>query len=460
MRMVAMAVLAMLGCKSRGEDPPPPTSTPPASPAKAKTTAGQLAKRGAVRRPPEAFFAVILPAGAAPEKCEAAGQAAATKAGIAIVDAAAHPHGTSIVLDRTTPPKVGWKADRSKAFDKLLPEGASAELDKATVAIGLFGTSDRAEPRLAEHTARVAQAIAQSCQGWIVDVDTNRILPTDKVVDHVPGARFDARTMMVLHAVSGENELGFIDTGGLARLGFPELYLPAVPPANATRLASLVNATVQTLVDQGDLIRDGEIVVDVTKLAGEWHAKDVIDDGGTGTFTWQVKWSKGDGADADAPLVLELGIPGARPGDAAALLAALETYEGESPDKVQQIDFGPELETVAVKARAALVALRAHFKKGIPPGERLSIKAPFETDHDSKEWMWVDVFAFKDATFEGVLANTPDDVKALKLGTRVKVKLTDVADFIHRRADKTNVGGYSFDVMRKHGIDVPPLSEM
>ena len=82
------------------------------------------------------------------------------------------------------------------------------------------------------------------------------------------------------------------------------------------------------------------------------------------------------------------------------------------------------------------------------------------TDHSTIEWMWVDVFTWKGDAFEGTLGNPPDHVKALKLGSKVRVKFLEVADFIHRRADKTTAGGYSLDVMRKHGMDVPALSEM
>jgi uncharacterized protein YegJ (DUF2314 family) len=457
MRMVLVAALAVLGCKSRGEEASSDRALEPAVKPPAASPPGQLVKRGTLKRSAESFFGVILPAGTAPDRCEAAGKAAATKAGIEIVAIASDPKKLSVGFDRTTPAKVGWGPDRAEIFDELLAPGAAAEIDKATIAIGLFGSSPDPDRRLGEHVARVAQAIVGACKGWIVDLDTSRILPPEQLAAHVPGATFDARDMIVLHAVTGENKLGFVDTVGMGRLGLPELVIADVPPSSMVAVARILNASVQTLVERGDLSRDGELDVDIAKLSGDWHARETLEDGGTGKITWHVQWSKGD--DTDAP-VLALSVPGARPGDPVALVTALEKFEGATEDQTHQIDFGPELETVAVQARAALGALRPHFKKGIPPGERLSVKAPFATDHDSQEWMWVDVYAFQGTALEGALANTPDDVSTLKLGSKVKVKLPDVADFIHRRADKTNAGGYSFDVMRKHGIDVPPLSEM
>ncbi len=300
-------------------------------------------------------------------------------------------------------------------------------------------------------------AVAEACHGWVIDVDVHRVITRATIAEHVPGTSFDARRMIAIHQVSGDNDLGFLDTAGLARLGLPELLVRNVPSGYAIAVNRMLNATAQTLVERRDLTHDGELEVDLAKLRGDWGLDVAKARGGAGTITWKVRWGNPDDAHADAA-VLELYLPGAEP--SVAVIAAAEKFEGSDEDKIHRLDFQPELDSAAEKARAALGALRAHFAKGIPYDERLSVKAPFPTDHDNVEWMWVDVFAWKGNTIEGTLGNTPDDVKALQLGSKVKVKFSETADFIHRRADNTNAGGFSFDVMRKHGIDVPPLSEM
>ncbi|MEO7094730.1 MAG: DUF2314 domain-containing protein, partial [Polyangiales bacterium] len=322
----------------------------------------------------------------------------------------------------------------------------------------LVGANDGQDPQLVLHTSDVARAVAQACHGWVVDLDLNRVLPVAEVANYF-GATFDARDMIMLHQVSGENDLGFIDSEGLARVGLPEIFVADVPSGYAVSVGRMLNATAQTLVERGDLTRDGALDVDVSNLTGDWHLEDIKKDGGNGVIHWKVRWSKP--ADSHDDPLLELFIEGHQPGSAVALLKAIESYEGAEEDKVQHLDFQPELDAAAVKARAALGALRAHFAKGMPFDERLSIKAPFKTDDgEGNEWMWVDVFTFKGNVLEGTLANTPNSVSSLQLGARVKVKFTEVADFIHRRADKTNAGGFSLDVMRQHGMDVPALADM
>jgi uncharacterized protein YegJ (DUF2314 family) len=111
----------------------------------------------------------------------------------------------------------------------------------------------------------------------------------------------------------------------------------------------------------------------------------------------------------------------------------------------------PELLAAAAKARADLQTLRTHFKAGIPADETLTIKTRF-TDGDIVEWMWVDVVAFKGDTLEGTLANTPELVHNLKEGGKVKVKLGDVADYMHERKGEQIGGGYSVEVFKKRGM--------
>ena len=172
-----------------------------------------------------------------------------------------------------------------------------------------------------------------------------------------------------------------------------------------------------------------------------------------------MRWvadAHGSSKDPD-DLMLELTVAGSEPGNPVALVGALEKYLGAPEDKATTVSFQPELEAAAVKARAALTALRPHFAKGVPPDEQLGVKAPFATDDGGTEWMWVDVIAFKGDTLDGTLDNDPSSVRALKIGARVKVKLDKIADFIHVHADKTKAGGFSLEVMRAHGVDVPPL---
>ncbi|MBA3461523.1 MAG: DUF2314 domain-containing protein [Deltaproteobacteria bacterium] len=461
--LVAVALLG--GCKEKDRAVDVRPASEPAQPktpvASKVPTEGALAAKGSLSRRPFAFFAVIVPEGGNAEKLLAAGKTAAEKLGFRVVTKPGDDVGKTLLIDKTTPDAVGWK-DVGEPLGEFVPEKDRAAIKASTLALGIVGSGDANGPRTAHDTALVVKAVAEASKGWIMDLDTHLLHTPASLMAHVPGEKtLDVRDSVMLHGVSGDNNLAFVDTVGMSRLGLPELYVGDIPQSRVSAVSRVLNATAQTLVERGDLTRDGELEVDVSKLAGDWQLSALQEAGGTGKIVWRATWSRGDakpGGQIDADqLVLQLSIAGAKPGSAEALLAALEKFEGAVEDKVTYVDYDKELAEAGVKARAALAKLRPHFAKGIPPNEQLGVKAPFDTDDGNIEWMWVDVVSFRGDVLDGTLDNDPAKVSKLKLGSRVKVKFGELADFIHQRADGSRAGGYSLEVFRAHGENVPPL---
>lgn len=458
--LVALALLAGCKEKERAVDVRPPSQpTPPVASKERKD--GALAAKGTLARRPVAFFAVIVPAGGNAEKLTATGKAAAEKLGFRVLATPKDETGKTLLIDKSTPDAVGWK-DVGEPLGEFVPEKDRGAINASTLALGIVGSADATGPKTAHDTALVAKAVAEASKGWIMDLDTHLLHTPASVMAHVPGDKsVDVRDAVMLHGVSGDHDLAFVDTVGMLRLGLPELYVADVPQSRVGAVSRVLNATAQTLVERGDLTRDGELEVDLSKLAGDWQLAALKQAGGSGKITWRVAWSRGDAKPSDQvdadELVLQLSIAGAKPGSAEALLAALEKFEGAVDDKVVYVDYDKELAEAGVKARAALAKLRPHFAKGVPPNEQLGVKAPFDTDDGNTEWMWVDVVSFRGDVLDGTLDNDPAKVSKLKLGARVKVKFGEVADFIHQRADGTKAGGFSLEVFRAHGEDVPPL---
>ncbi len=437
--VVVMAVAA--GCKEKetaaglhavaDPKPFPATSPKPGSPV----------QRGTLHRTEFVVYGVIAPPGADTEKLAAVARAT-----------------RDVVVKEETPSGAGWNAAHADYYGKDYPPEDRPEIEKSTFALSIVANG----PDAGRRAAAAAIAVARACHGWIVDLHQHHLYTADTIADHVESATpRDVRKLIVVHQVAGGGDLTFLDTAGMERFGLPELFLADVPTAHVPGTTTLMNATAQTLLERGDLTRDGELDVDATKLTGDWHVDERKQLGGIGKITWKVTWSRGDAEpgeelDPDQP-VLQLSLPGTKPGSAEALLAALDTFEGAVEDKVRHFDYRDELDAAGVKARAALTQLRPHFAKAVPAGEELAVKAPFTTDSGNIEWMWVDVVSIKGATVDGILDNDPDEVSSLKIGARVKVKFAELADFIHARADGTKVGGYSLEVMRAHGEDVPPL---
>ena len=439
MRAMLLVVAGLVaGCKGKDDG----VSVTKVAPAAAEApTEGKPVKKGTLVRKPFAILGVIAPPGAD------------TKGLVALATGAGN-----VEVEATTPERAGWHAENAEYYGSRYPAEDRPRLEKATFAITIKSVGRDARRRV----GGAAVAAARSVGGWIVDLHQHQLYTADTIIEHLPGeGPLDVRKLIMVHQVGGEGELAFLDTAGMNELGFPEILVVDVPHAQINSTTNLVNAAAQTLLDRGDLTRDGQLDVDLSTLSGDWHLAAYKKLGGTGTITWQVTWDRGDAEPEEKldpeQLEIKLTIAGAKKGTAEALVAASGKYFGGEPDEARSLDdYKDELAAAAVKARESLAKQRAHFAKGVPPGEQLGIKVPFR-EGENTEWMWVDVVGWKGDVIDGTLDNEPDMVKNVKLGQRVKVKFSEVADYIHQRADGTREGGFSLEVLRKHGEDVPPL---
>lgn len=75
------------------------------------------------------------------------------------------------------------------------------------------------------------------------------------------------------------------------------------------------------------------------------------------------------------------------------------------------------------------------------PGQSFAVKAPFEYSQ-GHEFMWLKVRAIEDEWIYGTLDSDPHNVRRLRAGYEVKVKVSDVDDWIISDADNI-IGGFS-----------------
>lgn len=432
-----VAVVAAVGCTgsaprgSAARTNPGPHAAP---------VAGQPVELGQLARTPTPIaLAVIAPAGADLAALEAAARAQAKSAKLAVR------------IERTSARELEITADRaaymlrSKGLDLAAIERGGALLVSIETSRGLDDVR-----ALSTLIARVAG----DAHGWVLDLGVNALLSADAFRDRIPGATPDARKLIAVHSVGGGESAPFVDTMGMARLGLPELYVRAVAPAQVDSMIGMINATAQALIVHGDLSRPGELDVDVADLDPA-TAEAIRKTGGTGKVTWRVRWSTG-GDESIHTLVLELepatGTGAATGTGIEGLDTAIDAFFGKPSELMTDAAADdPELLAAGLRARGELADLRAHFAKGLPPGERLAVKAPFSTADGFVEWMWVDVTRWRKDELTGLLNNDPEYVTTLRAGQEVTVKLADVADYIHVLPDGTEVGGYSVEILRKRG---------
>ena len=129
--------------------------------------------------------------------------------------------------------------------------------------------------------------------------------------------------------------------------------------------------------------------------------------------------------------------------------AALSTLWG-AKDSIIGVRHDGAIKAAAARARARLPELRKAFASGLPPGERLLLKAPFARDDEGDEWMWVEVMQWSDSgKIEGLLQNDPFYIKNLQAGARVRVNESAIFDYIFHRADGTVEGNETGRLMEQ-----------
>jgi uncharacterized protein YegJ (DUF2314 family) len=266
----------------------------------------------------------------------------------------------------------------------------------------------------------------------------------------------DARKLILVEplATADGGDLAALGTVGLRARGIPELIVQGVPSGEFETVATLLNATAQTLLENPTVV-DGTIAVDFGVLGESWDAASIRANGGTARIMWRAQWT--DERDPDLRPEMDpsgpqitLSVAGASTQSAEALMIAVNQFVGAPDDNPVRRGDDAELEAAAKRARTELAALIPVFSKGPrATGERLSVKCGF-IEGEVTEWMWVDVIKLTKTHVDGTLDNRPSVVK-LTEGARVQVPYELVADYIHTKADGSKVGGYSVEINQRRG---------
>ncbi|WP_224250193.1 DUF2314 domain-containing protein [Hyalangium gracile] len=241
---------------------------------------------------------------------------------------------------------------------------------------------------------------------------------------------------------------------GMAKLGLPDLVVEQVSPSLSQDMGRLANVVAQLLAEGLALSADGTLEVDLAKLKdarlrGQLESR--VQKGALRRVKLRALAGRREQGDPDNPL-LELDFPGK--GDVHARhVAALDALFGQQPDDVVHVAPGdPELEAVTRKALARLVELRPRVEKGLRPPEQLLLKAGFRTDRGGTEFMWLEVTGWEAGKWRGTLANEPESVSSLRVGSRVQVAESEVVDYLYVGPRGEREGGESsLILMRRQG---------
>jgi uncharacterized protein YegJ (DUF2314 family) len=312
-------------------------------------------------------------------------------------------------------------------------------------------SAPRAKMRRMLHDADALTAcLAKETGGLIWDEDTRQMF----ALDAWQKARLDAwvgdvpivHLHITVHAYNN-GELARSVTLGMAKLGLPDLVVQAHPTNDAELVSWMIAFVAQALVERGSLAADGTLDLELAALAApiaREMAAAAPGRGGAGKARLRLVEAKPDEGDAENRL---LEIRGSADG-LEAQSAALAALFGRDEEVFGAAADDTELNAASARARKALVALRPTFARGIPPMTLLHVKAPFTTDRGGVEWMWVEVTSWNGKRLSGVLVSEPLDVKALKQGARVKVKIDEVFDYVYWHDGKKD-GNETTEILKR-----------
>jgi uncharacterized protein YegJ (DUF2314 family) len=276
--------------------------------------------------------------------------------------------------------------------------------------------------------------VARETDGLPWDEDTRQLFApaswrTYRVDGFIEG-RPKVQGHMVVHQYQEGSYVRLVSLG-MEKLGLPDLAIEKTTESQADRLLLIMNGAAAALVRDGALAHAGTLEV-------EREGKRV-----------SVKLVEGKPREGDAEnRLMELVFAGPGVGEQEGQAAATAALLGAPEDKrLTAAASDRELNAASERARAKLPEIRARFLQGLPPGERLAIKAPFQTRRGGTEWMWVEVREWKGERLDGILINEPFDIPTLKSGARVEVKMSAIFDYTLEHADGSEEGGETTKIL-------------
>ena len=281
----------------------------------------------------------------------------------------------------------------------------------------------------------LAAQVATKTGGLLWDEETREVFTPEKWrekrIAKWTGGVPDIADHVTVHAYK-HGELVRAVSLGMAKFGLPDLAADQFPWSSNKSIGTLINLLGQSLAEGATVGKGGQIDIDVRKIAHKQVRERTLEaDQGKAEHVGKLtlltaKREQGDPANRIAAISFDR-YPG--PDMTARQNAMLSAMFG-STDGIKYIKHNAELEEASALAKKKLAGMSDQFKRGLRPGEYILVKAPFPTPAGGSEWMWVEVKQWEGDRIDGLLQNDPYDIPTLKAGQAVRIKLSDVFDYI------------------------------
>jgi len=245
---------------------------------------------------------------------------------------------------------------------------------------------------------------------------------------------------VVLHEYRDGDLLRIVSLG-MVKLGLPDVAVNRVAGKDADKLAKVVDLALQELVEGATPDAEQRLEVSLAQVRHsgmkQWLGAQL---GPSGTASVVASLVPGELQEGDSDnRLLELSAPGDREHEQEQRTQMLTQFFGDERSVVY-LEHDPELLAASERARRRAFALGERYREGSPDGERLLVKAPFETPAGGAEWMWVEVVRWRHDVIDGILTEDAFEIPGLEGGARVEVEAERIFDYLLYRDDGSREG--------------------
>ncbi len=246
-------------------------------------------------------------------------------------------------------------------------------------------------------------------------------------------------------------------TLGLEKFALPDLVIQQMLGSETRSGGNLINVTAQLLAENPAVETPATYRVSLPSLKNESLRKNQSTNllkGATQEARIALTAGRSEEGDPDNRLIeLNFRHGDGRSADERRQATFVQIWG--AADSLVKITHDDEILAASERAKTKLPELQRRFDKGLAPGERILIKAPFARDDEGNEWMWVEVLKWPVAgKITGILQNNPYHVKKLRAGSRVLIKPEEVFDFMYYKADGTSEGNETGWLMERRNPEV------
>ncbi|EOD79832.1 hypothetical protein D515_00965 [Grimontia indica] len=257
---------------------------------------------------------------------------------------------------------------------------------------------------------------------------------------------------IVIHAYQAGEGVRAI-TLGMSKFGLPDIVVDKFSWSLNGEVGSVINVVAQSIFE-GTEVTDSFIRVDIDKLRdGEFktRVKNSLKENAVQRIDVgyrEGKWESGDPNNYLIELTFDH-IEGSSLSEKQSnFVHALFGWE----DDIAYVRHNQLIKEASKRAREKLPSLKKDFNEGLAPGEYIQLKAPFDTDDEGVEWMWVEVLAWSNSEIKGLLKNEPYFIESLRAGMEVSINQDDVFDYIRTDANGNREGNETGELIQKYQV--------